>query len=217
VKVSEEIKEKLHKDLLTGLTELKINTTHDQQLLLVHYLCLLQQWNRAYNLTAVKDIDDMLNRHILDSLIIAQYCKGDHFIDIGTGAGLPGIPLAILFPEKKFTLLDSNGKKTRFLFHVKTTLDIANVDVVQARVESYIPQSLFDGVLSRAFASIGDMLAGSEHLLVEQGRFYAMKGLSPTEELSDLPKHIHLESTNVLQVPGVDAERHLVILQKNKT
>ncbi len=216
MKISEDKKADLLVELGAGLEQLNINATDEQKNLLIDYLCLLQQWSQAYNLTAIKNVGDMLYLHILDSVVIAPYCEGVNFIDVGTGAGLPGIPLAILFPDKHFTLLDSNGKKTRFLFHVKTSLGLHNITVVQSRVETYQADHLFDGVLSRAFASIGDMLAGSEHLLAENGHFYAMKGLSPTNELADVSESIRVEHNYSLQVPGVDAERHLTVLQKIK-
>jgi 16S rRNA (guanine527-N7)-methyltransferase len=176
------------------------------------YLQLLEKWNKVYNLTAIRDPKDMMTLHIQDSLSIGPYLHGSRIIDVGTGAGLPGIPLAITYPDKHFTLLDSNGKKTRFLTHVQHTLGLKNVTVVHSRVEKFRPTEGFDSILSRAFASLSDMLAMTDHLCAIGGRFLAMKG-QYTE--TELPAHIRLIGVYPLHVPGLDAQRNLVILEKN--
>ncbi|WP_461516313.1 16S rRNA (guanine(527)-N(7))-methyltransferase RsmG [Porticoccus sp.] len=196
--------------LRAGLAQLSLVLTDKQIELLLEYLNLLLKWNRAYNLTAIRDPLEMLGLHLLDSLSIASFVQGERIIDVGTGPGLPGIPLAICFPERSVTLLDSNGKKTRFLFQVKTSLGLDNVQEVQSRVEAYQPQQLFDAVTSRAFSSLLDMVDKCSHLLAPEGRFYAMKGQYPEQELSDLPKHYNVVVSHQLKVPGVEGQRHLV-------
>jgi len=182
---------------------------------MLQYLGLLQRWNRAYNLTSIKDPVQMLSYHLLDSLSVGPYLQGRSFVDVGTGAGLPGIPLALTHDDKTFSLLDSNGKKVRFLFQVKTALQLNNVKELQGRVEEYQPEQLYDGVISRAFASLTDMIEGSEHLLVPGGRFYAMKGRYPDKELSGLPKGYKVEQAIELKVPTLDQQRHLIIIKKS--
>ena len=182
---------------------------------MLQYLGLLQRWNKAYNLTSIKDPAQMLSYHLLDSLSIGPHLQGQSFIDVGTGAGLPGIPLAVTHPDKNFSLLDSNGKKIRFLFQIKTALKLGNVKEMQGRVEEYKPEQRYDGVISRAFASLTDMIEGSEHLLVAGGRFYAMKGRYPDKELSALPKGYKVEQAIELEVPTLDQQRHLVIIKKS--
>ena len=157
-----------------------------QQFLLLDYLDLLLRWNRSYNLTAVRDPLQGVTRHLLDSLSIAPFLVGERFIDVGTGAGLPGVPLAVLYPQREFHLLDSNGKKTRFLFQVKTALGLDNMVVHQARLETFSAGRPFDAVLSRAFASLGDMFRDCHHLLAPQGVCLAMKGACSDEELQAL-------------------------------
>lgn len=179
-----------------------------------HYIALLLKWNKAYNLTAITAPDEIASKHIADSLIISPFLKGNEIIDIGTGAGLPGIPLAIVNPDKHFTLLDSNGKKIRFLKHVKQQLGLNNVSPVHSRVENFQAEQCFSSVLSRAFASICDMLRGSEHLVCADGRFLAMKGAKPTEELQQLPAGFALEHIHPLTVTGLNAERCLVEIKK---
>ncbi len=200
------------KILQQGCNDFSLAITAGQLDQLQNYLVLFNKWNKAYNLSAVRDPDEMVYRHILDSLSVAAHVNGDSFIDVGTGGGLPGIPLAILFPQKKFTLLDSNGKKTRFLFQVKTELKLNNVSVENSRVEKFQPAELFDGVISRAFASLKDMTDGCRHLLVEGGSFWAMKGLYPQDELSQMAKHYKVVNSIELQVPGTDGQRHLIEL-----
>ena len=179
---------------------------------LLGYLALLSKWNRAYNLTAVRDPGEMVTRHLLDSLAIAPYLTGRRLIDVGTGGGLPGVPMAILFPDREFHLLDSNGKKTRFLFQVKTALGLDNMTVHQARVESFHSEAPFDAVLSRAFASLEDMVSGCRHLLGEGGHFLAMKGAYPREELDAVAGECRVEAVHPLLVPGLGEQRHLVDL-----
>lgn len=196
--------------LQRGLRELAIDLDPLPQAQLIDYLSLLARWNKAYNLTAVRDQPAMVTRHLLDSLSIHEHLKGQRFIDVGTGAGLPGIPLAIASPERHFTLLDSNGKKTRFLVQVKAELKLTNVDVVHARVEDYRPDQGFDAVLSRAFASLGDMMRSCRHLLAPCGEFLAMKGQRPDDELRQLRSQIEQESVIPLVVPGLSEERCLL-------
>ncbi|MEH6617375.1 MAG: 16S rRNA (guanine(527)-N(7))-methyltransferase RsmG [Porticoccus sp.] len=196
--------------LREGLQRLSLALSDQQVSQLMDYLRLLEKWNGAYNLTSIRDPEQMLRLHLLDSLSIAPLVKGERIIDVGTGPGLPGIPLAITYPKRQFTLMDSNGKKTRFLFQVRTQLGLTNVMEIQSRVEEYQPARLFDGVTSRAFTSLKDMVEKCAHLIEENGRFYAMKGQYPAKELSALPKHYNVVTSHQLQVPGVDRERHLI-------
>ncbi|KJS05702.1 MAG: 16S rRNA methyltransferase [Gammaproteobacteria bacterium BRH_c0] len=200
----------IENELREGLLTLDMSLTDSQISQLLSYLELLHKWNRAYNLTAVEDPLEMVSLHLLDSLAIAPYLQGKGFIDVGTGPGLPGIPLAIAMPDRHFTLLDSNGKRVRFLFQVRTQLKLANVEEVQARAESFQPQALYDGVISRAYSSIRTMVQSTAHLLAPQGTFYAMKGRFPDRELSELVKPYTVTATHRLQVPAVDGERHLI-------
>ena len=191
-------------------------TLYDKQLeALLAYLDLLVKWNRAYNLTAIRDPGDMVIRHLLDSLAIHTYLEPEYhrLIDVGTGGGLPGVPLAILNPQRTFSLLDSNGKKTRFLFQVKTALGLDNMTVHQARVESFQPDEPYDAVLSRAFASLADMIAGCRHLLQPAGHFLAMKGQYPEAELVAMGDGVRLLQSHKLAVPGLTEERHLLDIQ----
>jgi 16S rRNA (guanine527-N7)-methyltransferase len=204
--------EQLKQQLLFGAEQQGVALSHQQADQLVAYLLLFEKWNKAYNLSAVRDIQQMLSRHILDSLSVVPYIDAQNYIDVGTGGGLPGIPLAIMFPEKQFTLLDSNGKKSRFQFQAVTELKLDNVTVYNGRVEQYQPPALFDGVISRAFASLKDMTDGCHHLLKPGGSFLAMKGIYPEDELSELAKNYKVSASYPLQVPGEEGERHLLII-----
>ena len=199
--------------LLAGCKALGISITEQQSAALLGYLDLMSRWNKTYNLTAVRDPGQMVARHLLDSLSVLPHLQGERHIDVGTGGGLPGVPLAIMFPEHEFHLLDSNGKKTRFLFQVKTDLRLANMVVHQARVESFVPEAPFDTVISRAFASLKDMVFGCRHLLKPQGSFLAMKGAYPTQELEEISDLVTLTGAHPLSVPGLDEQRHLIELQ----
>lgn len=198
--------------LQRGCDGLGLHLDDRQQAQLLDYLELLLKWNRAYNLTAVRDPLQMVTRHLLDSLAIAPYLEGRRFIDVGTGAGLPGVPLAILLPRREFHLLDSNGKKTRFLFQVKTALRLDNMTVHHARVESFQDATGVDAVLSRAFASLGDMVAGCRHLLAADGRLLAMKGAVPAAELEEISGQCEVQGIHPLEVPGLVEQRHLIAL-----
>ncbi len=172
----------------------------------------MQKWSRAYNLTAVRDPLAMVSLHLLDSLAILPHVPPGRVIDVGTGAGLPGVPLAIVHPEREVHLLDSNGKKTRFLFQVKTALGLDNMAVHHARVEQFPASGEYDAVLSRAFASLADMVTGCGHLLAPGGCFLAMKGVYPEQELEAVKAQCELRAAHPLSVPGLDAERHLLEL-----
>lgn len=199
-------------ELQRGCETLGLALESGQEKKLLAYLELLAKWNNAYNLTAVREPGQMVTRHLLDSLAVASHLRGDRVIDVGTGAGLPGIPLAILYPQRDFSLLDSNGKKTRFLFQVKTDLRLDNMQVHHQRVESFRSSEPFDAVISRAFASLADMVAGCRHLLADDGRFFAMKGTYPEQEIAALDPSCEVIAVNSLEVPGLSEQRHLVEL-----
>ncbi|EAB8329960.1 16S rRNA (guanine(527)-N(7))-methyltransferase RsmG [Salmonella enterica] len=198
------------------LADAGISLTDHQKMLLVAYVDMLHKWNKAYNLTSVRDPNEMLVRHILDSIVVAPYLQGQRFIDVGTGPGLPGIPLAIVLPDAHFTLLDSLGKRVRFLRQVQHELKLENITPVQSRVEAYPSEPPFDGVISRAFASLNDMVSWCHHLPGEKGRFYALKGQLPGDEIASLPDNFSVESVEKLRVPQLEGERHLVIIKSNK-
>lgn len=198
------------------LDKASIVLSDQQKHQLVRLVELLDKWNKAYNLTSVRDPQEMLVKHILDSIVIAPYLHGQHFIDVGTGPGLPGLPLAIVQPDKQFVLLDSLGKRIRFIRQVIMELGLTNVTAVQSRVEDYQPAVSFDGVLSRAFASLQDMLSWCHHLPAEQGVFLALKGLYPHDELAGLPPEFLLVESHRLSVPELDAERHIIIVKKHR-
>lgn len=189
-----------------------IMLTDGQKQQLVDYVGLLHKWNKAYNLTSVRDPQEMLVRHILDSIVVAPYLKGNRFIDVGTGPGLPGIPLAIVCPHAHFTLLDSLGKRVRFLRQVQHELMLDNITPVQSRVEDFPAEPPFDGVISRAFASLSDMVNWCHHLPAQNGHFYALKGQRPDDELTALPDGALVEEIVRLRVPELEGERHLVII-----
>ena len=197
------------KSLQLGLDQLSIDASDRQVEQLLGYLALLQKWNKAYNLTAIRDPEQMLIKHLLDSVAIAPYVSDDDLIDVGSGAGLPGIPMAILKPDLQVVTLDSNSKKTRFQHQVKIELALSNLTIVHGRVEQFTDHR-FHQITSRAFASIEDMVTLSAELLSEQGEFLAMKGRFPDAELDALPNGYKLLQSYRLNVPGLDEERHLL-------
>ncbi len=197
------------------LDEAGISLTDHQKNQLVAYVGLLDKWNKAYNLTSVRDPNEMLVRHILDSIIVAPYLQGSRFIDVGTGPGLPGIPLAIVRPESHFTLLDSLGKRVRFLRQVQHELKLDNITPVQSRVEAFPAEPPFDGVISRAFASLNDMVSWCPPLPAADGHFYALKGQAQESEMADLPEGYQVCDVIKLHVPQLEGERHLVVIKPN--
>ena len=197
--------------LQAGIEQLGIEATEFQVDLLLAFVRLIDKWNKAYNLTAIRNRDEMLRLHILDSVAILPCITGQKIIDVGTGAGLPGIPLAILMPSVQFTLVDSNSKKTRFVQQVVLELKLNNVDVLHGRVESLGHEGQYDAVLSRAFASLKEIMNLTEYLLQPQGVLIAMKGQVPESELKNINRAY---SVSPIMVPGVDAERCVVRINK---
>ena len=200
--------QELKKKLQQGLNELGCTdiAMHDK---LWQYLLLLKKWNQVYNLTAVRDVDEMISHHVLDSLAVAPYLKGIDFIDVGTGPGLPGIPLSIIMPDKHFTLLDSNNKKTAFLVQAKAALKLDNMTVICSRVKDYTGS--YDGVLSRAFSALDEFIESTQHLLKKDGEWYAMKGPQYIDEIKEISNFSH--NTLALKIPFLAKERFLTIIK----
>ena len=192
------------------LEETELSLPIEQQNKLIQLVELLAKWNKAYNLTSVRDPKQMLVKHIMDSIVVSPHLQGKRFIDVGTGPGLPGLPLAILNPDKHFVLLDSLGKRLRFIRQAVLELGLKNVEFVQSRVEEYQPEEQFDVVLSRAFASLEDMLFWCKHLPKATGHFLALKGQFPDQEVNTLDKQFKFIETISLQVPNLEGERCLV-------
>jgi len=211
--------------LQQGIDELSLNIDQPTQQKLIQYIELIAKWNKSFNLTAIRNIDEMLTLHLLDSLAVVPYIKADRILDVGAGAGLPGIVLALCYPEKEFVLIDTNGKKTRFMTQAMIELGLSNVEVVHARVDEYgvdktngdekEPLKPFDAIISRAFASISDMLGYVGHLVTAETTILAMKG-DGEEEISQMPeqyqKTYQIDHIHELDVPGLQAKRQLVVL-----
>ena len=200
--------------LLLATQTLGLSVSPDQIEQLVAYVDLLEKWNRAYNLTAIRDRREIVDRHLIESLSIAPFLSGDSRVDVGTGAGLPGIPLAIIEPSVHYVLLDSNGKKTRFLSEVKRALALSNIDVETTRVESWRPGRHFDAVVTRAFADLGTTLERVDHLMGSQGMLFAMKTESASTEVAEMPPHTeHIASWDI-SVPGRDWPFQLLAIRR---
>lgn len=203
--------ENCQKILQQGLQVLDITYDERQLQALLQFIKLIEKWNKSYNLTAVRERDEMARLHILDSLTVLPFIHGNRVADIGTGAGLPGIPLAIFLPDVEFVLVDSNSKKTRFVQQAILELKLNNVTVVHSRVENFQPDSLFSSVMMRAFASLQDIMQLTRHLIGPQGMLLAMKGQRPDD--------VEIEALSVpysvvpLNVPGVEAERCLIRIE----
>ncbi|SDL57235.1 16S rRNA m(7)G-527 methyltransferase [Franzmannia pantelleriensis] len=196
-----------------GLKQLEIVPQANQRDKLLDLLALLHKWNRAYNLTAVRSMDEMVPRHLLDSAAVLPYVAGPTLLDVGAGPGLPGLVLAILAPQLQVSLLDSNGKKVRFQRQAVLELGLDNVTPIQARVEA-LEAGPFDQVISRAFASLDDFVALSDHLLAANGQWLAMKGPSADDELAGLPADVVLRQRHALRVPFENAQRQLLVLER---
>ena len=195
-----------------GIYELELEERLGGDELLMEYVTELMNWNRVYNLTSVRKPTDIVTRHILDSLTILPYLHGERILDIGTGAGLPGIPLAIACPEREFVLLDSSSKKLRFVQQTLGILNLDNVTLEDCRVEEFQPEALFDTVICRAFSDLPDFYRYAARLCNEGGRMLAMKGVYPMTEVECLDDKSVIDDVVSLKVPGLDAERHLVIM-----
>jgi len=203
----------LQPELDAGLAALGLDTALSAPLLA--YLALLDRWNRTYNLTAIRDPREMVTLHLLDSLAMHPHVAGIATLaDLGTGPGLPGIPLAIVFPELQVTLVESNGKKARFLREAVRQLGLGNARVAEARAEAVDEPAAFEAITARALATLPDILAVGGHLLRPGGRLLAMKGVRPEDEIAALPAGWQVEAIHPLAVPGLSAERHLVVVQK---
>lgn len=195
--------------LANGIRQMGLDVSEQAQQKLLQYLALLQKWNKVYNLTAVRNPQEMITLHLLDSLSVLPYVKGPRLLDVGSGAGLPGIVIAICRPELQVTTIDTVQKKAIFMRQVKGELSLENLFVVHARVEEHHPQQPYDQVISRAFSEIALLMQLTRHLIAKGGEWLAMKGLVPTPELEGLA--VKPKTIVPLQVAGLEAQRHLVI------
>jgi 16S rRNA (guanine527-N7)-methyltransferase len=198
--------------LIAGAAQLRIELSEGDAARLLRVLDELNDWNQRMNLTAIRDRSQQITKHLLDSLSIQPHLQGEHVADVGTGAGFPGLPLALVNPQVRFTLIDSTAKKLRFIDHVAQLLELRNVETVHTRVESYRPRVRFDCVVSRAVGPIATFVKWAGHLCIGGGRLLAMKGRYPHDELAQLPSGWKLAAVHRLNVPGLDEERHLVEL-----
>ncbi len=203
----------LAEELARGVAALGTDLPSGAQSRLLAYLALLEKWNRVHNLTAVRDPRQMVTHHLLDSLAVLPHVAGPRVADVGSGGGLPGIPLAVARPDWSVTLIESGGKKAAFLQQAAIELALANVTVVAARVETWRPAQGFDTVISRAFSDLAEFARLASHLAAPAGVLAAMKGVHPDEEIAQLPKAVRVERTVALAVPGLDARRHLILLR----
>jgi 16S rRNA (guanine527-N7)-methyltransferase len=204
----------LAEELQAGIAQMGIALSTKAQIKLLDYLALLHKWNKVYNLTAIRDPQQMVSNHLLDSLAVTPYLWPGRWLDVGCGAGLPGVVLAIAQPDWHFTMLDSNSKKISFVQQVIIELGLNNATVHCARAEKWQPAERFDGIISRAYAELGDFLRSTRHLVAEHGRWAAMKGLAE-KELAGVPDGCRIERFIPLQVPGLQAARSLVIATCN--
>ena len=207
--------EQARQRLASGLRALGLEPADAVVRQLLAYRDLLVRWNRVHNLTAIRDPESMLAYHLLDSLAVSPYLCGDRVLDVGSGAGLPGIPLAVVNPQRGFVLLDASAKRVRFLRQVVVALDLANIEAVHERIERYRPCAPFATVISRAYASVAAFAGAAAGLLADGGHLLAMKGRYPAGELQALPSGIRLQAVHELQVPGLEAQRHLVDLVRD--
>jgi 16S rRNA (guanine527-N7)-methyltransferase len=202
--------------LLAGASDLGLDLDSSQAETLLHLVDALEETNAHFNLTAIRDRPGMLRKHVLDSLSLQPYLRGNRMVDVGTGAGFPGLPLAIVNPARSFSLIEATGKKVRFVMQTADRLGCANVEVIHARAEAYRPFELFDTVMARALASLADFVAYAGHLCAPDGRLLAMKGKRPDEELSAVPKAFRVVAVHRLKLPGLDDQRHVVELSPAK-
>jgi 16S rRNA (guanine527-N7)-methyltransferase len=207
----------LEEQLEQGIETLGLELGPDTVPRLLQYLDLIRKWNRVYNLTAIKDPEQMLSHHLLDSLSIVPYIKGQRILDIGSGAGLPGIPVALCCPDRHIVMMDASGKKTRFVQQAITELSLDNAESVHARVEDYTVPEGFDTVISRAFSSLEDFIRLALPHMKQSGRLLAMKGRYPAQELEELPEGIQVVAVHRLEVPLLESERHLVEMTREDT
>lgn len=205
----------LAQKLSAGIAQMGLEATTEQQATLLDYLALLHKWNEVYNLTAIRQPEQMVSSHLLDSLAVLPHLWPQRWLDVGCGAGLPGLVLAVMRPEWSFTLLDSNSKKTSFVQQAVIELGLCNVEVCCERVELWQTAQKFDGIISRAFAEAGDFVRLTRHLLADAGHWAAMKG-APEQELARLPEGVEIEKVITLQVPELEAARSLVVLGVKK-
>lgn len=212
----ENLPESCENILDAGLAKLELSISEQQKKLLLDYIALLNKWNKAFNLTAIRKPEDMIARHLLDSLSVSAHLCGDNILDVGTGPGIPGIPLAIIFPHRRFTLMDSNGKKVRFMNQAKQSLGLKNIFPVQHRVETFSQDELYDCIISRAFTSLKQMVQMSRHLVSDSGLMQAMKGVYPEPNQQPLPDPWEITEVIGLDVPGLDEHRNLVNIRKMK-
>lgn len=205
----------INEQLACGVVALGLDLSPDTQERLLAFAALLAKWNRVYNLTALRDESQMLTHHLLDSLSVLPHLDADNIADIGSGGGLPGIPLAITRPDMQIALVEISHKKASFLQQAKIELGLRNATIVNDRVEQWQPDDTFANVISRAFSDIADFVRLTQHAIDIDGRWFAMKGVNPHDEIAQLPADFRVRKIVALDVPGLDASRHLIVIERS--